>query len=298
MKRKNNRIGNHYKEVRDYLVQNLIIDNNRYYGSSPLWTNQVADSWMNDQSNSKRRYELIKEFFKLDNDTKILDMASGCGTFVFYGLLNGYDAYGIEPERWKNKFNEMKIDLYNYPKSWRGKFAEAFGESLPFKDECFDVVSSYQTLEHVSDVKSCLKEMLRVTRKNGMILLQFPDYRSSFEGHYRMPWIPLFPKNLARLYLKMMNRPTLGLSTINYVTKRNIMNLIQDINYQTEVIDLDNVFFQRRMEDIIRKFNFKKIGAMGNILALVVNLIYTYFYTPIRRMFNSERNIAIIVRKL
>ena len=195
MKRKNDVIGNHYKEVRDYLVQNLNQENNHYYGSSPIQINSVADAWMNDQSNSKWRYELIKELLKVGKDTKILDMASGCGSFVFYGLLNGYDAYGVEPEEWKNNFNKMKIQLYGYPKNWRSRFAEAFGESLPFKDECFDVVSSYQTLEHVSDVKSCLKEMLRVTRKNGIILLQFPDYRSSFEGHYRLSWMPLFPKN-------------------------------------------------------------------------------------------------------
>ena len=133
-----------------------------------------------------------------------------------------------------------------------------------------------------------------------MILLQFPDYRSSFEGHYRLPWIPLFPRMLARFYLKIMGRPLLGLNTINYVTKRNVMNLIRKIDYQKEVIDLDKVFFQRRTENIINKFNFKfkKIGRPGKILAVMVNLIYTYFYMPIRRVFHSEKGVAIIVRKL
>lgn len=107
---------NYYKRVRDFLVQNLTQEKNLYYGNSNLqWINYVVDARMNDQSNSKWRYELIREFFKLDKGAKILDMASGCHTFVFYGLLNDYDGYGIEPEGWKNEFAKMKIELYGYP---------------------------------------------------------------------------------------------------------------------------------------------------------------------------------------
>lgn len=110
-----------YEKVRNFLIHNLIREYGLYFGQHNLrWLNYTADAWMNDKSNSRWRYELIKEFFNIDKDSKILDMASGCGTFVFYGLLNGYDVYGIEPEKWKNKFNKMKISLYNYPESWGG----------------------------------------------------------------------------------------------------------------------------------------------------------------------------------
>ena len=89
----------YYKEVRDFLVWNIVREYNLYFGNSDMrCINYVADAWMNDRSNSKWRYELIKEFFKFDKNAKILDMASGCGTFVFYGILNGYDVFGIEPE--------------------------------------------------------------------------------------------------------------------------------------------------------------------------------------------------------
>lgn len=215
----------------------------------------------------------------------------------FCGLLNDYDVYGIEPEGWKNEFAKMKIELYGYPEGWRSRFIEAFGENLPFQDECFDVVSSYQTLEHVSDVKTCLQEMLRVLKGGGEIFLHFPDYRSTFEGHYRLSWIPHFPKLFARVYLRMLGKPLLGLSSINYVAKRNIMLLLRQ-NDRVELTDLDKVFFQRRAENIIKKFNFKKIGRLGKILAVIINLIYTYFYAPIRRAFRSEKSVTILVRKL
>ena len=258
-------IGNYNNKVRDFLIQNLIRENNLYFGNSDLlWINQVADAWMNDQINSKWRYELIKDFFKLNKVAKILDMASGCGTFVFYGLLNGYDVYGIEPEKWKNEFNRMKIELYNYPANWGSRFTEAFGEKLPFQDNFFDVVSSYQTLEHVSDVKACIKEMLRVLRGGGIMLLQFPDYRSTFESHYRIPWLPLFPKSLAAIYLKILGKPILGLSTINYVTKGNIMHLLHQSNC-IEVTDLDKIYFQIRINKFIDRCKLKNIGYFGKI---------------------------------
>jgi SAM-dependent methyltransferase len=290
-----------YEKVRNFLVHNLIRESNLYFGQHNLrWLNYTADAWMNDKSNSRWRYELIKEFFNIDRDSKILDMASGCGTFVFYGLLNGYDVYGIEPEKWKNKFNKMKIRLYSYPESWDGRFIEAFGEALPFKDESFDVVSSYQTLEHVSNVKACVKEMLRVVRRGGggCIFLHFPDYRSTFEAHYLLPWIPLFPKPLARVYLRLLGRPLIGLDTINYVTKNNILRLLRTQSAQVEVTDLEGIIFHRRTEKIIKKFNLKKIGRIGKISAVMINLIYTYLYTPIKRIFRHEKSVTILVRKL
>jgi len=219
---------NHYKKVRSFLLKNIIQDSENYFGcSDPKWLNRAVDNWMNDKSNSKWIYELIEENFKIKKGCKILDMASGCGTFVFYGLNNRYNVYGIEPEEWKNEVVKIKIDLYNYPIKWQNHFLNAFGENLPFPNKYFDIVSSYQTLEHVSNVKICLQEIFRVTKDKGIIFLHFPDYRSWFEAHYRLPWIPLFPKKIAKIYLKMMNKPTLGLDSINYVTKKNVINSIK-----------------------------------------------------------------------
>lgn len=291
-------MNDYYKKVRDFLAENLIHEYKTYFGNPGLqFINYVVDAWLDDQSNSKWRYELINDFVKLNRGAKILDMASGCGTFVFHGLLNDYDVFGIDPEEWKNEFNRMKIELYDYPKKWSRNFIRAFGEDLPFEDDFFDVVSSYQTIEHVSDVKVCLDEMFRVLKKDGMLFLHFPDYRSSFEAHYRLPWIPLFPKQLARVYLRILGKPLLGLDHINYVTKKNIMHLLQQ-NKRIEVTDMDKIFFRRRTESIINKFSLEKIDHFGKISAGMANLIYTYIYIPIKRIFRCEKGVAIIVRKL
>ncbi len=44
---------------------------------------------------------------------------------------------------------------------------------LPFADESFDVVYSFKVLAHVKDIDLALKEMLRVTRPGGTLVLEF-----------------------------------------------------------------------------------------------------------------------------
>ena len=44
-----------------------------------------------------------------------------------------------------------------------------------FEDEIFDGVVSFSTLRYVLDLKKALKEIYRVTKKNGAVVLDFPN---------------------------------------------------------------------------------------------------------------------------
>jgi ubiquinone/menaquinone biosynthesis C-methylase UbiE len=99
-------------------------------------------------------------------------MAAGCGTFVLFGLHNGYDAWGVEPEEWKREYFRKKILASNYPVKYLDHVVASVGEALPFQDESFDIVTTYQTLEHVQDVNECIQEMLRVLKPGGYFVYQ------------------------------------------------------------------------------------------------------------------------------
>jgi ubiquinone/menaquinone biosynthesis C-methylase UbiE len=45
--------------------------------------------------------------------------------------------------------------------------------ALPFDDNTFDVVYSFKVLAHVQDIDRALREMVRVTRRGGVLLLEF-----------------------------------------------------------------------------------------------------------------------------
>ena len=51
------------------------------------------------------------------------------------------------------------------------EYISGFSEEMPFPNSSFDVVSSLNNLDHVSDVGQSVSEILRVTKSGGIILL-------------------------------------------------------------------------------------------------------------------------------
>lgn len=51
------------------------------------------------------------------------------------------------------------------------KFQVAPADKLPFKNNCMDLVLFYETIEHVEDPVKCLKEIKRVLKKGGRLIL-------------------------------------------------------------------------------------------------------------------------------
>jgi len=51
------------------------------------------------------------------------------------------------------------------------EYVSSFAEDIPFDDSYFDVVCSFNSLDHVSDISSTITEIKRVTCKGGIFLL-------------------------------------------------------------------------------------------------------------------------------
>lgn len=51
------------------------------------------------------------------------------------------------------------------------KFKVAFASKLPFNSNHFDLILFYETIEHVEDPKECLREIKRVLKKDGRLIL-------------------------------------------------------------------------------------------------------------------------------
>ena len=265
-------------DLKKYLKNQLIADIKKYYSRnstdyilSEEYINNICDSWLNDkkQTISVRRLDIIKKY--KPESKNILDMAAGCGTFYFHGLINGFNMHGIEPENWKLELINMKIKENNYPEKWGFNIKKSFGEKLPYEDNYFDFISSYQTLEHVNNIKKCLNEMIRTAKKNSCIHIQCPDYNSTFEGHYKIPWFLFFSKfpNLTKFYLRLLKRPTLGLNTFNYITLKKVIKILKK-NHNNKIIIID-----LNKQKFINKYKIK------------------YFY----KLYRLIKNMKIIFRK-
>lgn len=244
-------------ELRALLREQLATNRCACYGSvAPSWAD-AADEYFWDESQQRWRLEALHRHGVRAGTHRILDLASGCGQFVLLALREGFDCEGVEPDAWRRSFVARKIELSGYPDSWKARFHLGTGEVLPFPDNSFDHVTSFQTLEHVSDPARVVAEMVRVTRPGGGIHIMCPDYRSTFEAHYQLPWLPLFPRPLARLYLRLLRRPTLGLDTIQYTTGPRVLAWISQAEAGKRFIVSDegrlafeNALRRRRLPDL------------------------------------------------
>jgi len=151
----------------------------------------------------------------------LLDIGSGCGTFLWVCKTSNIEAFGVEPD--SDKIEVAKIVKLG------GYVVRGVGEHLPFKDESFNLVTSMSVIEHVQEPAEVLRESLRVTSRKGAIHLTAPDYSRCFhEGHYDLFWLPLFPKSIAKYYLRFRGRPNVDyIGSVQYVTGRSIRRIIK-----------------------------------------------------------------------
>lgn len=236
-------------DVRAFLEYQLRSDTEGCFGvPDKAWLRGVVDNWFNDSENYDGRWALFEARGAAGG--RVLDMAAGCGTFVLYGLHHGRNVVGVEPEEWKREYYGYKIAAAGYPQAWLDRIVEGVGEELPFEDGSFDLVTTYQTLEHVSDVRLCLSEMLRVLRPGGVLHVRAPDYGCFYEPHYRLPFLPRMNRRLAKMYLNWLGRPVDGLRTLNWVTRGAVVEELETLDPGARIEDTARWHATRRRERI------------------------------------------------
>ncbi len=62
-------------------------------------------------------------------------------------------------------------------------FKKSVAESMPFEDETFDAILTFDVFEHVQDIRKTLTECHRVLKKEGRLFLVFPSYFHPIEHH-------------------------------------------------------------------------------------------------------------------
>lgn len=110
-------------------------------------------------------------------DKTVLDI--GCGFGSLSSLLHdkGAKVFATEVDTKKLHYAKKKLKHLGIT------FHEVHDETLPFEDEMFDVVMLFDVIEHVSDPQKMIQEVRRVTKKRGIIYVEFTPFYS-VTGHH------------------------------------------------------------------------------------------------------------------
>jgi SAM-dependent methyltransferase len=140
-----------------------------------------------------RGFQIFFDHFSRPLDVRgkrVLDFGSGYGgRTVRYAELGAASLIGIEivPEMVEEGREFAKA------KGCRIEFVQAAGESLPFADESFDLICSFEVFEHVEFVELCLQECWRVLAPGGSLYAVFPAYYHPTGGSHLHGYISRSP---------------------------------------------------------------------------------------------------------
>lgn len=144
--------------------------------------------------------------------SSILDV--GCGTGFSTHLLckHGYSATGVD-------LSELFITTHR--STVEAQFAVSDALDLPFSAGSFDAVASAALVEHLPDVAQALREMLRVLRPGGLLLVLAPnhcsltmpiyDLMNTARGH---PGRPYFAESPQQAFGRLMRNIRLNVAKL------------------------------------------------------------------------------------
>ena len=119
----------------------------------------ILDKFLYEYRTSK-----IKPYIKKYDNCKLLDI--GCGTEArLLKAIEQYISYGVgvdfkPPELKTKKLETIKLTIEN---------------KLPFENESFDIVTMLAVIEHLSYPEDILKEINRILKKDGILLITVPS---------------------------------------------------------------------------------------------------------------------------
>lgn len=127
----------------------------------------------------------------------------------------------------------------------------AAGEAIPLADNSFDLAVCWDIIEHVQDPEAMLRELRRVVRPGGRVLLTIINRRAWRDPHYHLPAINWLPRRLAdrlvarraasKAEMGLQDRQTL--SDMHYYTMNQFRELARHCGFK--VADMEALQIMR-----------------------------------------------------
>jgi len=105
---------------------------------------------------------------------KVLEVGCGLGTDLLQFARGGAEVYAIDLTEKAARLARKRLGLYGL----KGNISISDSETLPFKSDSFDLVYSWGVIHHTPDTVAAAKEILRVCKPGGQVLVMLYHRRS------------------------------------------------------------------------------------------------------------------------
>jgi 2-polyprenyl-3-methyl-5-hydroxy-6-metoxy-1,4-benzoquinol methylase len=105
----------------------------------------------------------------------LLDIGAGTGDFLLTAKQNSWNTIGVEPSE---KAKGIAIN----------KGIQFSDSTQELESHSFDVITMWHVLEHVPNLEIQIKELKRLVKPNGTIIIAVPNYKSYDANYYGKFW--------------------------------------------------------------------------------------------------------------
>jgi 2-polyprenyl-3-methyl-5-hydroxy-6-metoxy-1,4-benzoquinol methylase len=125
----------------------------------------------------------------------LLDIGAGTGDFLLTAKQNGWNTIGVEPSE---KAKGIAI----------GKGIQFSDSTEELESNSFDVITMWHVLEHVPNLEIQIKELKRLVKPNGTIIIAVPNFKSYDANHYGKFWaafdVPIHFWHFSKTAIKLL----------------------------------------------------------------------------------------------
>ena len=125
------------------------------------------------RAGQQRRLEMIVRAAGERIQGRILENGCGVGMYVEHVAQHGGTVIGLEYD----------LERAAEARTRSEHILNAAGECVPLPASSFDLVLSHEVIEHVQDDRTAIREMIRVIKPGGRVLIFCPNRGYPFETH-------------------------------------------------------------------------------------------------------------------
>ena len=127
-------------------------------------------------------------------NAKLLDIGSGSGQFLYEIKQVGMQGYGVEPGKYDKASAKRE-----------GLTIQNTGSLKRYKPQYFDIVTLNHVIEHLDEPRTTLREIRRVLKKEGTLIIGLPNTNSWAAKLFGKNWYQLdMPRHLLNYSEKLL----------------------------------------------------------------------------------------------